>query len=437
MNSRAEFRKSLRDCPVCETDANSLPGHSERARMASGEPSPKADGCRAEGPRGSAMSRTQWALIAILGVAVACVFFWFGSYLVLYLTETLPSLRSAAPTHTEVPTVIPLPTATEAASPTPTSIPPSPSATATPEPPPPTYTRVVPLSTPLLPPTITPREPVAPDSWEPDDARVDARPIGLGESQAHNLHVEGDRDWLVFEAEEGRAYVIETSNLGGEVDTVVELYDEQGNELASDDDGGDEFLASRLWWVATEGGSMYVKIRSFSEGEGGPGTAYDVSLRLAERFRIDPYEPDGTRARATPIEVRERQTHNRHVAGDRDWMYFEGQVGVTYVIETFNLGPDADTVIYLFDAAGNELAWDDDGGDELWASRLEWTAPEDGTFYILVEDWFEASAGPGTRYDIFVARRVRAPGRRTNDGMVDLAEALLAVIAVNRDAQKL
>jgi ribosomal protein S11 len=350
------------------------------------------------------MSRTQWAVIAILGVAVTCVFFWFGSYLVMYLTETLPSLSSAAPTPTEAPTAIPLPTATEAASPTPspTSLPPSPSATATPEPPPPTNTRVIPLSTPLLPPTITPREPVAPDGWEPDDSRADARPIGLGESQAHNLHVEGDRDWLFFEAEEGRAYVIETSNLGGEVDTVVELYDEEGNELASDDDGGDEFLASRLWWVATEGGSTYVQIRSFSDHEEGPGTTYDVSVSVAEGFQIDQYEPDGTRARATLIEAGERQTHNRHVAGDRDWLYIEAQVGVTYVIQTSNLGPHADTVVYLYDAAGNELAWDDDGGEQLWASRLEWTAPQDGTLYVLVEDWFEASAGPGTRYDIAV-----------------------------------
>lgn len=350
------------------------------------------------------MSRTQWAVIGILAVAVACVLFWLGSYLLVYLAESFPSFSSAALTPTEVPTVVAVPSATEPVLPSPsaTSIPASASPTATLQPPTPTHTRVIPLSTPPLLSTPIRRGPVAPDSWEPDDTRSDASPLGLGEGQTHNLHVEGDHDWVYFEAEEGSAYVIGTSDLGHEVDTVVELYDEEGNELASDDDGGEEFHASRLWWVAEAGGRLYVKIRSFSEGEAGAGTNYDLSLRLAKGFQIDQYEPDDSRARAKLIAVGETQTHNRHVAGDRDWIYLEVQAGVTYVIETFNLGPDADTVVHVYDQAGEELASGDDGGDETWASRLEWRAPRDGEFYILVEDWFETSAGPGTRYDIAV-----------------------------------
>jgi hypothetical protein len=227
----------------------------------------------------------------------------------------------------------------------------------------------------------------------------------VGETQTHNFAALGDHDWVVFEAEQGRAYVVETSNLSREVDTVLELLDQEGHELASDDDGGEEFLASRLWWVATEDGRLYIRIRSFSEGDEGPGTQYDVSLRLAEGFQVDQYEPDDTRGQANPISVGEVQTHNRHVAHDRDWMYFEAQGGVTYVIETLNLGPESDTVLYLYDGARNELASDDDSGGEIWASRLEWTAPEDGTLYIMVEGWVQTSAGPRTRYDLAARTR--------------------------------
>ncbi len=359
------------------------------------------------------MSRTQGAVIGIMSVAVACVFFCLGSLLLVYLGESFPSLRPAALTATDVPTVVAEPSATEPVLPTETatSVPSFASPTATRVPATPTQTRVIPLSTPPLLPTPIRRGPVAPDRWEPDDAWSAASLLVLDEGQTHNLHVEGDHDWVYFEAEEGSAYVFATSKLGHEVDTVIELYDEEGNQLASDDDGGEEFHASRLWWVAEAGGRLYVKIRSFSEGEAGAETNYDVSLRLAEGFRIDQYEPDGSRTRAKLIVRGETQTHNRHVAGDRDWVYFEAQAGVTYVIETFNLGSDADTVVHVYSPTGEELDSDDDGGQEIWASRLEWMAPVDGEFYILVEDWFEASAGPGTRYDIAVQTVGGSPER--------------------------
>ena len=351
------------------------------------------------------MSGKQWVVTAVLGGALVCVSAGLGVYLAIYLMEAFPTSTSPGVQPTELPSITteaaisPTPSATQI----PTVVPP----TSTPEPPTPTNTRVIPLITPSPRPSPTPREAFAPDSFEPDDSWADASLIQVGETQTHNLHVEGDHDWVFFEAQQGRAYVIETSNLAYEIDTVVELYDQRGNELASDDDGGEEYLASRLWWVATDGGRLYVMIRSFGDADEGPGTRYDVSLRMAEGFRIDQYEPDNSRAQARPIAAGESQTHNRHVAGDRDWMYFEAQGGMTYVIETFNLGPNADTVVYLYDAAGNELASDDDRGGETWASRLEWTAPQDGAFYIMVGDWLQTSAGPGTRYDI-VVRAIQA-----------------------------
>jgi hypothetical protein len=81
-------------------------------------------------------------------------------------------------------------------------------------------------------------------------------------------------------------------------------------------------------------------------------------------------------------------------------VHFEAQAGTTYIIETSNLGDGADTVVYLYDQAGEELASDDDGGTETRASRLEWTAPHDGTLYVMVEDWLGTSTGPKTSYDI-------------------------------------
>ncbi|HJX38961.1 MAG TPA: hypothetical protein VJ714_10185, partial [Anaerolineae bacterium] len=82
---------------------------------------------------------------------------------------------------------------------------------------------------------------------------MEARPVELGVSQSHNLHVPGDQDWLYFETEPGQSYQIGTSNLGREIDTVVTLYDSEGSQLASDDDGGEDFRSSRVFWMAQEG----------------------------------------------------------------------------------------------------------------------------------------------------------------------------------------
>jgi hypothetical protein len=352
------------------------------------------------------VSRKQWVVIVVLGLAAVCFSFCAGSYLGLYLTAGVPDLspvlaRLAAPWQespscTVVAAVSATATATKTAAPSPT---------ARAETPTPGSALVVPPTIPSGPPTAIPEEPVVPDEWEPDDTPEDASPIETGGVQGHNLHVAGDQDWAYFEAEQGRSYVIETSNLGREIDTVVSLYDGTGTELASDDDGGEEFGSSRLFWVAEEGGRLYVQVRGLADTEEGPRTQYQVSLRLSEAFRMDEYEPDDSATQTTRIEVGERQRHNRHVSGDEDWVLFQAEVGSTYVIETSRLGGQADTVIYLYDAQGNELALDDDGGDEDRASRLRWTAPNSGLFFIRVGNWLPTWAGPGTGYDL----TLRAP----------------------------
>jgi hypothetical protein len=348
------------------------------------------------------MSRNQWIATAIFAQAIAFVLGAWAGYLFICLMGAFPP-EIWCPVQPIV--APPLPHAvtpmTEATS-TPTSIPP----TVTPETPTPTSTSVVPATTYTLPlaPTVIPPEPVEPDDWELDDSLADASPLEVGETQSHNLHVQGDHDWMYFEAEEGATYVVETSNLGGSIDTIIYLHDGQENELVSDDDGGDEFWASRCQWTATEGGMLYVMIRDLGDNDAGPSTSYDVSLSLGQVFEMDEYEPDNSRAEANRIRVGGTQTHNLHIVGDRDWVYLEAMAGRTYVIETSNLGGKVDTIIYLYDEAWNELSSDDDKGVEFLASRLEWMADRDGTLYIKVRDFWGTSEGPGTEYDISVSR---------------------------------
>ncbi len=124
---------------------------------------------------------------------------------------------------------------------------------------------------------------VVEDQYEPDDSPDLATLLKPAEPQPHNLHVSGDQDWIRFEAEAGHTYVIETFDLGPSVDTVVHLFDEQGSELAWDDNGRaeQEALASRIQWRAAVDISLWVMIHDLGDDAGGPGTEY--RLRLVER----------------------------------------------------------------------------------------------------------------------------------------------------------
>jgi hypothetical protein len=118
------------------------------------------------------------------------------------------------------------------------------------------------------------------DEYEPDDSPRLATLLKPGKPQAHNLHAAGDVDWMRIEASLGNTYVIETFDLGIDVDPMLHLLDEEGNELATDDNGRDdeETGADRLRWTAREDGSLYVLVHDSGDDAEGVGTQYWVSL---------------------------------------------------------------------------------------------------------------------------------------------------------------
>ncbi len=92
------------------------------------------------------------------------------------------------------------------------------------------------------------------------------------------------------------------------------------------------------------------------------------------------------------------QSHTFHTITDTDWVTFtvpQADVdGVSYRIETLNLGSGMDTYLYLYDTDGvTELARDDDSGSGQ-ASLIVWTPPASGTYYVKVRPF----SGSSTAY---------------------------------------
>lgn len=259
-------------------------------------------------------------------------------------------------------------------------------------------------STPTAIPTTPPAMPGA-DSYEPDDTIADAAPIATdGRPQDHNLHMEGDRDHVCFEATQGKAYTIKTQNLGSEIDSIIYLYDSEGQELARNDDGTEEPLASRIVWVAPSAGRYCVMIRDLAEDSSGRGAAYSISVAESPFAEgADLYEPDDTPSQASLFDAGDPpQEHTFHTSTDADYVSFVAREGVEYRIETGSLQGKCDTSLVLYDEDGVELDFDDDGGEESLASLIVWTATSSGPHYVKITD-FSGWAGPAVSYQIWIS----------------------------------
>lgn len=246
-----------------------------------------------------------------------------------------------------------------------------------------------------------------PDAYEPDDDAASATPFEVGSKpQQHGFCPESDlADWVSFEAQAGQSFDIATLELESYCDTVLKLYDGDGETLLAQDDDGGAGWASRLLWTSPAAGTYYLEVREYF-GRTGRDTGYAVRVDSTDPVcQSDAYEPDGTLAEAGTILIDgPAQEHNFCASDDAtDWVTFQAAAGETYVVETANLGLESNTALTLYDAAETVLVTDDDGGAEPLSSRIEWTCPESGTYAVRIHD-VGARTGEHTGYHLRVSR---------------------------------
>ena len=139
----------------------------------------------------------------------------------------------------------------------------------------------------------------------------------------------------------------------------------------------------------------------------------------------DMYEPDNSMEQARWFAVNGLpETHGFHECTESDWVKFEAKAGDSFMIETLRLGDAYDTMLYLYDANGTELGFNDDDAWPGLASTIVWTAPADGVYYVQVVEypddcdplvfWFDCSSGS---YDL----RMRSLGLHVYKALKDWA----------------
>jgi len=121
------------------------------------------------------------------------------------------------------------------------------------------------------------------DNFESDGSSENASLFLFGDTyQHHTLYGNNDVDWIKFYAPEGDTVIIETFNLMNGANTILELYDSQGEiKLAENDDrtGGIEDLSSKITYYSSQQRDTLL-IKSMGKGTDGVRYgSYDIIIK--------------------------------------------------------------------------------------------------------------------------------------------------------------
>ena len=236
--------------------------------------------------------------------------------------------------------------------------------------------------------------PAAAQDSEPADNVSTTASLSVGQSVSGVIQPVGDGDWYRLNVQQGQRYVISLDAAPGEgegaVDTLLGLYDAQGNQIAMNDDAGGT-LNSRLAYVASADGHVFVEARAFADqGEG----AYTLRAEASAIPADDAGNDATSRARVgagPPI------TGLIEFEGDTDWYRLDARTGNTYRITLATAEGDnglPDPLLQVMDAEGNQLAYNDD--DDGLNSGLDFVPTRSGPVYVVAAGFGENYTGAYT-----------------------------------------
>ena len=216
--------------------------------------------------------------------------------------------------------------------------------------------------------------------------------VAVGGHVVVTVDTTGDRDWYRVDLVAGQTYTIHTSGVAGSnPDPFISLRSSTGAVIASNDDGGDA-LNSLISYTATATGTFFIEAGTFADQSVG-------SFRLSVSTAVSP-SVDIAASTATTVDLAVGGGVNSLIdaSGDRDWFRINLVAGQTYVFRTGSTLPLAgtspagrvDTVLTLRDAAGNQLATNDDAGEYDYSS-IRFTATTSGTYYLDVSGFGTAT----------------------------------------------
>ncbi|MCA8906594.1 MAG: PPC domain-containing protein [Rhodospirillaceae bacterium] len=228
--------------------------------------------------------------------------------------------------------------------------------------------------------TLTVAETEAPEDDYPATASTTGS-VTVGQPVTGEIEVPDDEDWFALQAEAGMSYRIDMegtpTNAGSLPDPYLYLYDSSGMEVDWNDDGGEAFN-SQITFTPDAPGTYYIGAAAFASNTG------TYTLTVSE-FVPPPDDYASDTGTAGYVSVGSSATGEIEVAYDADWFAVDLEAGVTYVITQEGtptaMGTLPDPYVAIYDDAGYELDWNDDGGSGF-NSRLLYTPSYSGLHFV-------------------------------------------------------
>ena len=253
------------------------------------------------------------------------------------------------------------------------------------------------------------------DPLEPNNTLGTAASVPVGSATCGSLDYNlslwpaGDVDYYRFIVKAGRAYIVRaTLQSGSNLDPYLRAFNGNGDVIAVNDDAGVGTLDAEVEFIAHADGYYYAEVTNQSIGNPANQlycfkvTETALPPTATPRPTDDPGgNPDacegsglfgnGDFSTACLIGPDQRVTGLNFVpvvapGPDNDFFRIWVRRGLTYVCGTYDLSPQADTNLIIYDQNGNGIAGNADrdlpAGD--LGSEVTWTATYDGYLYVLV-----------------------------------------------------
>ncbi len=252
-------------------------------------------------------------------------------------------------------------------------------------------------------PTPTPGGEVFIDDYEPNNEISTATEVAAGQAKLTNITLwpVGDEDYFKFYGKKGSTYSVFTADLGAGLDTVLKVYNPDGNKIGENDDFEPTNPRSQFQFTAGEDGFYYARVLNQS-ATNSTGLQYSFEIDIiipptptptATRVgQPDTCEPNNTLGTACLIGTDEVKQNMNFVPPtgtetDNDFYRLAVKVGILYTCETSELSAITDTNMIFLDNNGNDFnpqLGNDDRAPGDRSSVLSWLATYTGNLYILV-----------------------------------------------------
>lgn len=200
-----------------------------------------------------------------------------------------------------------------------------------------------------------------------------AASLGASGSNRHGVYLRG-----------GQTYTITVNKSSGNLDPRVKLLSPGGQQVGFDDDGGTG-QNSRLVYRPSSSGAYSVVVDSYDTTSGRYVVEVEEGGSSAGRERINASRGSDRLSVGRP--------HTDSLGGsDRDRYSVNLSGGRTYTVTADRTSGNLDPRLWVRNANGQQLGFDDDGGTDR-NSRLRFRAPSSGTYYVEVDSFSDTSGG--------------------------------------------